>query len=109
LVVSEPLLAEYRKALRYERVASRHGMAPSEIEKVIEGFRMFALLVTPQETVSAIQEDPEDNKVLECALAGAAEYIVSGDSHLLTLQVFRDIQILLPSAFLAVLEEERRE
>lgn len=107
VVVSEPLLEEYRRALLYERVASRHGMGVSDITEVVEGFREFAVLVTPGETISAIQEDPQDNRVLECALAGGAAYVVSGDYHLLKLKAFRDIQILSSSQFLAVLEEEQ--
>lgn len=108
VVVSEPLLAEYQRALLYERVASRHRMASSAVAEVIEGFRQFAILVTPEETVSAIQEDPQDNLVLECALAGGAEYVVTGDSHLLKLEAFRDIQILSSNAFLAVLQQQSK-
>jgi len=40
-----------------------------------------------------IAEDPDDDRVLECAVAGKADYIVSGDRHLLKLGSFEDIQI----------------
>lgn len=106
LVVSEPLLAEYRRALLYRRVTERLGMSPADVDEIVQGFRQFAFLVEPQEVVTVVEDDPEDNKVLECALAGDAAYIVTGDSHLLKLQVFTDIQILSPSSFLEVLYQD---
>ncbi len=46
--------------------------------------------------------DPDDDKVLECALTVRADYLVSGDRHLLALHPFRRIPILRPRAFLDV-------
>ena len=50
--------------------------------------------------ISAIINDPSDNKVLECAVAARAHGIVSGDKHLLCLKKFRAIPILPPTEFL---------
>jgi putative PIN family toxin of toxin-antitoxin system len=47
--------------------------------------------------------DPKDDKFLELAVSGQAEYIVTGDADLIALHPFRTIQILTPSAFLEVL------
>ena len=104
LIISEPLLREYQRALNYERVATRHRMTPGEVEEVIEGFRQFALLVEPT-TALDLPEDPDDAKVLECAAQGSAEYVVSGDAHLLRLREHLGIAILPPAAFLSVLAE----
>lgn len=49
--------------------------------------------------------DPDDNKFLECAIAGGADYIVSGDAHLVEMEEYRGIQILTPAEFLVVLGE----
>ena len=59
--------------------------------------------VAPRGIVAQIEDDPDDNKFLECAVAGGAEYVVSGDPHLLALRQFRGIQILSPAAFLTLL------
>ncbi len=56
-----------------------------------------------------IVERQEDNKFLECAIAGEATYIVSDDAHLLALRNYRGIEILTPSVLLAVLEQGRDE
>lgn len=105
-IVSEALLAEYRRVLAYQHVASHHGLTPHEIDEAVEAIRDFALVVEPQEMLTVITADLADNRVLECAIAGDADYIVSGDTrHLLPLQEYRGIIILSPTAFLAVLAE----
>jgi uncharacterized protein len=64
------------------------------------------MLVTPTETIQLIREDPDDNKFIECVLAGGAEDIVSGDTYLLAVKEYRGIHILSPSLFLAVLKAQ---
>jgi predicted nucleic acid-binding protein len=60
-----------------------------------------AELVFPVERASGATLDPDDEMVLECAMAAAADFIVSGDKkHLLALGQFRDIPIVSPAEFL---------
>lgn len=54
----------------------------------------MAVFVHPRQTVDLIQQDPSDNRVLECAQAANADYIISGDEHLLKLRSFEGIPIL---------------
>ena len=58
-------------------------------------------LVTPEMDLEAIEDDPDDDKVLECAVAGNADYIVSGDSHLLDIEEYRGVEIVSPDEFLS--------
>jgi predicted nucleic acid-binding protein len=51
-----------------------------------------------------IEKDPIGNRVLECALAGGATYIVSGNIHLLELREYKQVVILNPRGFLIALE-----
>lgn len=65
----------------------------------------LAALVKHTELLEVTEEitdcrDPKDNKFLELAVCGFADYIISGDSDLLVLHPFRGISILQPSAFL---------
>jgi putative PIN family toxin of toxin-antitoxin system len=57
--------------------------------------------VTPQHRVNAVKDDPDDNRILECALAAGADMIVSGDGHLLKLNAYEGIAILTPREFLS--------
>jgi len=54
--------------------------------------------------LDVIQEDPDDNHVLECAVAGRSEYIVTGDKHLLKLGQFASIRIMNVADFIELLE-----
>lgn len=62
-----------------------------------------AIIALPQIRFFEIKDDLEDNKFLDAAVAGKAQYIVSGDKHLLNLKQFRNIKIIKPAEFLKVL------
>ena len=59
----------------------------------------MAELVTPEMDLEAVEDDPDDDKILECAVAGNADYIVSGDSHLLDIEEYRGVEIVSPDEF----------
>jgi hypothetical protein len=54
--------------------------------------------------INAIDADPSDDRILECAVAAGAEVIVSGDTHLLEIEMFRDIPIQRVAEFLRALD-----
>jgi putative PIN family toxin of toxin-antitoxin system len=62
-----------------------------------------AEIVTPASPVNAIPADEDDNRILECAVAGRASLIVSLDRHLLSLKTFQGIAIIHPSDFRRIL------
>ena len=62
--------------------------------------------VEPKNEITTITVDPDDNRVLECAAEGRANFIVTGDKHLLKLERFQDIAILSPRDFLKRLDKE---
>jgi putative PIN family toxin of toxin-antitoxin system len=62
-----------------------------------------AEIINPTLSLRVIAEDPTDDRILECALAGEADLIVSGDRHLRKLKSFRNIGIVQPSDFLRTL------
>jgi putative PIN family toxin of toxin-antitoxin system len=85
-------------------VLQRPRIAPKIAPRVFENLRRLfagAELVTIAERVTACR-DPKDDKFLELAINGRADAIISGDADLLTLDVFRGIPIITPSAFIHV-------
>lgn len=60
---------------------------------------MRIVCVSPAAELSVIADDPDDDRVLEAALAARAAVIVSGDGHLISLASWRSIVILSPADF----------
>ncbi len=50
---------------------------------------MAAVMTDPAEFIQVIDADPDDNRVLECALSAGASYVISGDDHLLSVGSYR--------------------
>ena len=73
----------------------------------LDRYATFATVIEPQSELEVIEEDPDDNRFLECAIAGGASYIITGDNHLLELKEYQDIVILPPVGFLALLEAKK--
>lgn len=89
-VTSPLLLEELRRVLQYPKL----GIHSDEARAFVADVAACATIVRPKATVRVVQEDPPDNRVLECALEGGADQIVSGDSHLLNLASFRGIDVV---------------
>jgi len=66
----------------------------NRMEDVLEKITSISTIVEPREKLDVINEDSKDNKFLDCALEGGAEYIVSGDKHLLNLREFQGIKMI---------------
>jgi uncharacterized protein len=96
-VVSPALLAEY-----HETVEELHLEYPERaLVEWVNALTDSATLVFPTDRATRSTSDPDDEMILECALAAEADYIVSGDKrHLLPLHQFRGIPIVNPSDFL---------
>jgi len=100
LLISEAILAEIERILRIKIQRSDF-----EIALILKGIRSISTFVSPFLKLSIIKEDEPDNRILECALEGKAQYIISGDKrHLLPLKEFRGIKILNPTEFLKFFE-----
>ncbi len=101
VIISEFIIGEIADILR-----RKFEWGNWQILEALEELREFTNLVIPRERVSIISEDPIDNRILECALEGKADYIVSGDKrHLLPLKEFKGIKIISVSDFLEGLSE----
>lgn len=63
-------------------------------------------LVVPKRKINVVKDDPDDNKFVETALEGKADYIVTQDRHLLNIKEFQGIRILTPEEFLEILKTD---
>ena len=99
IVTSPTLLDELRRVLNYPKLQEVVGDA----DELVKFLALAAVLVTPTQTVT-ISRDPDDDRLIEAALAANADVIVTGDQDLLTLGSVDQIRILTPRQFLETLD-----
>lgn len=101
LLVSKDVLVEYYRVLAYPKF----GFTREEIKDLIaESVLPYAETVIVGTHPPVIREDPADDKFLFLADDGQARAIVSGDKHLLSLEKYRGIEILLVRSFLELFQ-----
>ena len=101
VLLSLELLEEISEVLGREKF--NRFITSEEREEFLETFVARAILVEIYEKVEVCR-DPKDDKILELALNGQAEYIVSGDKDLLVLNPFRNVKIVTPEEFLKIVD-----
>lgn len=96
-ITSPALLAELARALR-----EKFRLPERDITAYVKQIARRSTVVRPAVKLSVVDDEP-DNRVLECAAAGRADLIVSGDRHLLGLEAYSGIPIVRPIDFVRTL------
>ncbi len=99
--ISLPILMEISRTLR----GRKFGLSQDEVDRILREILSFAARCTPRERLDVVKVDPDDNKVLECAVASRAQYVVSSDHHLTDLKEYGGIKILRADEFLRTCKE----
>ena len=104
LLISQAIKDELLRVTSYERIQNKY-------RKVKETRLEFAELIAKQgiwigqvKTLSVVTRDESDNIYVECAVEGDAQYIVSGDAHLLELGEYQGIIMLSSASFVTLLK-----
>jgi len=98
-ILSDELVKEFDEVIS----RPKFGYTRSQIESMKLLLVEVSHIVVPEIRLDAIKDDPQDNRVLECALAGGADYIISCDRHLLKLGEYSGIKIVRSREFLKIL------
>jgi len=103
LITSNTILLELS-----EKLYSKIGMSDEGLNRVLIGIKRISDIVEPREILSVIKEDRSDNKILEAATEGNADYIISGDKkHILPLKRFRKTNIVTAADFIKLIDIEK--
>ncbi len=97
------VLAEFE-----EKLTKKFSATKREIRESLALIKEASLTINPASNnimVSNICRDADDDNVLACALAAKADYLVTGDSDLLTIGIFRGIKIITPRGFELLFED----
>ncbi len=102
--MSEAILDEIGGVL-----ARKFGWQPDDIAEARKWITGIARTAMPAVQLSVIKEDPADDRILECAVAAGADYIVSGDNDLLRLGQYDGMPVMNPSDFLTLFQSREHE
>jgi uncharacterized protein len=83
---------------------SKFTFSADQIAETLADYLSFLHVIEIAGTLRAVERDPKDDAVLECAITTNAEFLVSGDRDLLDLKAYRNVSIITASEFLAVIE-----
>jgi putative PIN family toxin of toxin-antitoxin system len=98
LVLSEEIVNEFINVLEYEEVKRKaKGLS---VRRTVEKILSNAEIIVPQEKLSIVKQDPDDDKVIECAVEGKSNFIITQDKHLLKMKSYKQIRIITPQEFL---------
>jgi putative PIN family toxin of toxin-antitoxin system len=97
-VTSQTLLDEFDEILQ-----RKFHWPVSRRDAVLRKLQIICDVVSASNSLHVIKADPDDDRVLECAIAGRADYIISGDKHLLNLGSYNGIAIVTVRQFMDIL------
>lgn len=106
LITSSEIIAEYNRILYCDEIKAKvdlHDKKAQAVQKITQ----LAIFVEPFEKLHIVKDDPDDNKFIEAAVEGNAEYIVSKDNHLLKLKNYKNVKIVTPEEFTR--EQEKKQ
>ena len=103
IIISEDILSEIIKVLNRESKFQKYILnLRLSIEDLLRTILSISTLIETKTKLDIIKADPKDNIILEVALEGKAEHIISYDNHLLNMIEFRNIKIINPGEFLKI-------
>ncbi len=95
LAISDAILDEFSRILH-----DKLEWSDDRLNSMRAEVGAFTKRVSSTETLDVVKADPDDNRILECAVAAGSDEIVTGDAHLLQLGAYRGIKIMKVADFL---------
>jgi len=103
------MLDEINRVLQYEKIIGILKRSRTRSSTVMGTIARLASIVDGKTEVHVVVEDPSDNHVLACAIEAHAQFIVSGDRHLLALGRYGNARIVSASEFLQIQRARKRK
>jgi putative PIN family toxin of toxin-antitoxin system len=89
-----------------EKLRLKFKIPENEVSQILIDLSTFTFPVEVTKNYQVIHDDPDDDKFIDCAVQSDADYIVSGDRHLLNLGDYAGTKILKASEFLSIFREK---
>lgn len=103
MVTAPELVEELEGVLRRDDI--RALIRSEEGELLLDAIYHKAEILPPMGTVPSYTRDPKDDKFVACALAGSAEYVITADKDILTLETVGDVRMVTPDQFARMFQD----
>ncbi len=103
LITSIEMIDEVRRVLNYPKIKVKYRLDAGEIKQTILNLLKYSTLIGDIPILHVIKEDHADDKILATAIEGKADFIISGDFHLLNLKSYRGIEIITAKRFCEIM------
>jgi putative PIN family toxin of toxin-antitoxin system len=102
LVTTPAIIEEDREVLVRSKFAARIRTLTTSVDELLESFLGIVRIIQEPKVVRVVRADPDDDKFVACAVAARVRWVISSDTHLLTLQRYKSIRIVTPQQFWTV-------
>jgi len=107
LVTTPAIMEELREVLGRQKFRLRIATLQTSVAELMEALLSVVEVIPDLAIEPVIKRDPDDEKILACAAAAQAEWLVSGDDHRLRLKRYKGIPIVTPSRFSRIWEKSQ--
>jgi putative PIN family toxin of toxin-antitoxin system len=102
IALSPGILNELFNVLRRPRIKNKYHLTDTDIADFLQLLKQYTCIVQGESNIN-ITKDPDDNIIIACAVAAGADYIISGDHHLVEILEYQGIRIIHAATFLQML------
>lgn len=100
LLASPSIITEIEEVINRKEILERSPMTVKQRKLFVKKFLEISVSTVDDKTIMVVRDDPDDDKFIACAVSGKADFIVSGDKHLLKIKKYEEIKIVSPKDFL---------
>ena len=104
MIITPAIIEEMWQVLFRPGIKKYRKFSDERTKKFLLKLQKEATLITPTQKIKLIEKDPADDVFIIAAVEGQADYIVSGDKHLLELGSYQNIRIVSPGEFVEIIE-----
>ena len=102
LVTTPAIIEEVREVLARPKFATRMRTLTTSVDELLESLLGIVQIMQEPKVVRVVRSDPDDDKFIACAVAARMRWLISGDTHLLSLRRYKSIRIVTPQQFWTV-------
>jgi uncharacterized protein len=102
VAISESLVNELLGVLQRPKFE----LSAQLVQTIVSEYASISSWIEPSEHFNVVVDDPSDNHIIDCAVAAKADYLITGDKHLLNLGTFKMIRIVSVDTFIDILSSE---